>query len=78
MALRVVEDWYGIEDLEFAETVYARGAWIPREPYPCYEGIANTMRIHDSHEMRQYDVADFFDDSLLRELDDIGLIDNLY
>jgi len=36
------------------------------------------VRIHDSHTMRQYQAQDFYDNSLLRELDENGFIDSLY
>ena len=70
--------WYGYPDLEFARGRYQRADYVPRKPYPCYEGIINTMRIHDSHAMRQYTAQDFYDDSLIRELDQSGFIDSLY
>ena len=36
------------------------------------------MRIYDSPEMRKMKPEDFYDDSLMRELDKSGFIDNLY
>ena len=78
LALDVLARWYGIEDREFAETVYARGAWIPREPYPCYEGIARTMELYDSNEMRKHEPIDFYDDSAMRQIVESGFIDSLY
>ena len=78
LTLQVLDDWYGIEDREFAETVYARGAWIPREPYPCYEGIRRTMELYDSNEMRRHKPEDFYDDSVVRELIESGFINKLY
>ena len=65
-------------DLDFAEARYNRTDYIPRKPYPCYEGIRNTMELHDSNEMRRYTPEDFYDDSLMRELDESGFIDSLY
>jgi NitT/TauT family transport system substrate-binding protein len=78
LALDVAVRWYGIPDLETAKGRYDRADYVPRKPFPCYEGIVNSMRIHDSHEMRQYEAEDFYDDSLLRELDASGFIDELY
>jgi ABC-type nitrate/sulfonate/bicarbonate transport system substrate-binding protein len=74
----VMEKWYGIHDREFIRTLYSRGQWIPRKPYPCYEGYAKTMELYDSNEMRRYKPTDFYDDSLMRELDGEGFIDALY
>ena len=78
LALDVLAKWYGITDREFAETVYEAGRSIPRKPYPCYEGIKKTMEVYDSNEMRRYKPEDFYDDSLMRELDESGFIDSLY
>ena len=36
------------------------------------------MELYDSNEMRQYQAEDFYDDSILRELDESGFIDDLY
>ena len=70
--------WYGIPDRAMAEGRYQRADYVPRKPYPCIEGINNTMRIHDSHAMRQYQDTDFYDNSLISELDESGFIDALY
>ncbi len=78
LALQVLEKWHGITDRAYAETVYEGGAAIPRKPYPCYDGIRLTMEVYDSHEMRTRTAEDFYDDSLLRELDESGFIDSVY
>ena len=78
LVMQVLDQWYGIKDREYAENLYARGAWIPRKPYPCYEGFKKTAELYDSNEMRRYRVEDFYDDSLIRELDESGFIDTLY
>jgi ABC-type nitrate/sulfonate/bicarbonate transport system substrate-binding protein len=78
LAIDVLGRWYGITDRELAEVVYEEGASIPRRPYPCYEGITRTFELYDSNEMRRYSPDDFYDDSLLRVLDDSGFIDSLY
>ena len=53
-------------------------AAIPRKPYPCYDGIPRTMEVFDSHAMRAHRAEEFYDDSLLRELDESGFIDGVY
>lgn len=78
IAMQVMGDWYGFEDREYADNVYSRGAWIPQKPYPCYEGLNRTKELYDSNEMRRYSPQRFFNDSLVRELDDSGFIDDLY
>jgi NitT/TauT family transport system substrate-binding protein len=78
VALKVLAKWHGITDPEFARIVYERGQTIQRKPYPCYAGAKTTMELFDSNEMRRYRVEDFYDDSLMRELDESGFIDSLY
>ena len=78
LALRVLGDWYGITNADHARIFYERGAWIPRKPYPCYEGIKNALAAYDSNEMRRYQPSDFYDDSILREIEATGFIDALY
>jgi ABC-type nitrate/sulfonate/bicarbonate transport system substrate-binding protein len=78
LAKRSLEKWYGVTDPDRAQLVYERGAWIPRKPYPCYDGIERTMAVYDSNEMRRYRPTDFYDDSMMREIDASGFIDALY
>jgi len=78
LVLEILSKWHGITDRVYAETVYEGGQWIPRKPYPCYEGIRKAMERYDSNEMRSYTPEDFYDDSLIRELDESGFIDSLY
>jgi ABC-type nitrate/sulfonate/bicarbonate transport system substrate-binding protein len=78
LALRVMAKWNGVTDRKMAETIYGRGDSMPRKPYPCLDGIRKTMEIYDSNEMRRRRVEDFYDDTLLRELDQSGFLDGLY
>jgi ABC-type nitrate/sulfonate/bicarbonate transport system substrate-binding protein len=77
LAVQVIENWYGIDDEDLAKTIYTRGAWLPRKPYPCYEGYKKVMELYDSNEMRRYKPTDFYDDSLMREIDESGFLDGL-
>jgi len=78
VAFEVMNKWNGISDREFASFVYEGGKEMPRKPYPCVDGISKTMELFDSYEMRKYKVEDFYDDSLMRELDESGFIDSFY
>jgi ABC-type nitrate/sulfonate/bicarbonate transport system substrate-binding protein len=78
LALDVMARWHGITDRALAEVVYEEGLQIPRKPYPCYEGITNAMKVYDSNEMRKYSLQDFYDDELIKELDESGFIDSFY
>ncbi|MGI9260773.1 MAG: ABC transporter substrate-binding protein [Woeseiaceae bacterium] len=78
LALNVMAKWNGITDTDIATHAYERGQWMQKKPYPCYEGINNTFEMYDSNEMRKFKPTDFYDDSLLRELDESGFIDSFY
>ena len=78
LARQVMANWNALMGDESAETVYDRGDSFPRKPYPCYDGVKRTMEIYDSNEMRRYKPEDFYDDSLMRELDESGFLDRLY
>jgi ABC-type nitrate/sulfonate/bicarbonate transport system substrate-binding protein len=78
LVLDILAKWHGITDRAYAESIYENGKWIPSKPYPCYDGIINTMHLYDSNEMRKHSPKDFYDDSLMRELDESGFIDSLY
>ena len=78
LAVDVMMRWYGITDRQEAETIYERGRFLERRGYPCYAGIDNTLALYESSELRKHAARDFFDDSLLRELDASGFIDEVY
>ena len=78
LARQVMAKWNGLMGDEAAETIYDRGDSFPRKPFPCYDGVKKTMDLYDSNEMRRYKPEDFYDDSLMRELDESGFLDRLY
>jgi hypothetical protein len=78
LALNVMAEWNGITDTDISTHAYERGQWMPEKPFPCYDGIDNTFEMYDSNELRKFKPADFYDDSLIRELDESGFIDGLY
>jgi ABC-type nitrate/sulfonate/bicarbonate transport system substrate-binding protein len=78
LGISILQDWHGIDDREVAETAYDRGRWMPRKPYPCYEGVDNTFELYDSNEMRKYSPGDFYEDGFMKTLDESGFIDTLY
>lgn len=78
LARQVMAKWNHHMGEDLAETVYDRGDSFPRKPFPCYEGVKKTMEIYDSNEMRRYTPEDFYDDSLMRELEESGFLDRLY
>jgi hypothetical protein len=78
VAMQVMAKWHGMQDREFAGMLYAAGKEMPRKPYPCVDGIKNTLMLWDGNEARKYTPEDFYDDSLMRELDESGFLDSLY
>ncbi len=78
LARQVMAKWNDLMGDDLAEPVYDRGDSFPRKPYPCYDGVKKTMEVYDSNEMRRHTPQDFYDDSLMRELDESGFLDRLY
>ncbi|HWP84693.1 MAG TPA: ABC transporter substrate-binding protein, partial [Terriglobia bacterium] len=74
LAIQVMAKWHGMKDREFAGMIYASGKEMPRKPYPCVAGIKNTLMLWDSNEARKYKPEDFYDDSLMKELDASGFL----
>lgn len=77
-AFRTLNKWFQMEDPELLEFFYAEAAKLPSKPYPPYAGLKRMMEIYDSHEMRRYTAEYFYDDTIVRELDESGYIDTLY
>lgn len=77
-AFRTLRKWFQMTDPELLDFFYAEAAKLPSKPYPPTEGLKRMMEIYDSHEMRQYDIKHFYDDTIIRELDESGYIDSLY
>jgi len=78
LSLNLLTKWYGIKDRDLLEMIYEKVKWLVKKPYPCVEGIRMTMKLYDSHSMRQYSATDFYDDRYVKELDDRGFLDSLY
>jgi NitT/TauT family transport system substrate-binding protein len=77
-AFAAMAKWYGITEPAKQEEVYAQAAQLPSKPYPSVEGIKKMMDIYDYREMRLHQPEDFYDASMVAELDRSGYIDGLY
>jgi ABC-type nitrate/sulfonate/bicarbonate transport system substrate-binding protein len=77
IALRSMEKWNGMSR-ETAERIYKRGAWLPHKPYPCYAGYRKTLELYDSPDVRRHKPEEFYDDSIVRQIDATGYFDSLY
>jgi ABC-type nitrate/sulfonate/bicarbonate transport system substrate-binding protein len=75
---QALDKWYGVTDPEVQKQMYAYIDEIPAKPYPSIKGIEVIMDTYDSPQMQKYKVQDFYDDSLMREIDESGFIDSLY
>jgi ABC-type nitrate/sulfonate/bicarbonate transport system substrate-binding protein len=78
VAMRAIGKWWGVPDREIQRRMLLTGKEIPRKPYPNVDGIKLVMKLFNSPEMQKHKPEDFYDDSLMRELDKSGFIDNLY
>lgn len=78
-ALQSMTKWYGMSDREQMRMVWLAGRdTMSAKPYPAVEGIKKTMELYNSNEMRRHKPEDFYDASLIRELDQSGFIDQFY
>jgi NitT/TauT family transport system substrate-binding protein len=69
--------WLNIRDAAALDRMYGE-IDLPQKPYPSVEGIRQTFVLYDSPEMRKYRAEDFYDSSIMTELDRSGFIDRLY
>jgi hypothetical protein len=51
---------------------------MSRKIPPCVAGFQKMFELYDSPEMRKYKATDFYDESLMKELDQSGFIDKAY
>ncbi|MBT8132019.1 MAG: ABC transporter substrate-binding protein, partial [Gammaproteobacteria bacterium] len=75
---RTLRKWFQMDDPKLLEFFYREAEKLAAKPYPPYEGIRKVMQVYDSHEMRKYTLEHFYDDSIIKELDESGFIDSLY
>ena len=70
--------WFNITDEETQDIMYDHALDLPRVPYPAVDGIVKTMEVYDFREMHRRQPSDFYDDSIVRELEQSGFIAALY
>jgi hypothetical protein len=73
-----IAKWMNIRDPQAQASMYAAAMEFPVKSYPSVEGIQTIMDIYDGPEMRAHKVTDFYDSSLVAELDRAGTLDALY
>lgn len=75
---RAIAKWYGITDPQRQKLMWEGAKEMPAKPYPAVAGIRKVMELYDYHEMRLHKPEDFYDDSLMKKIDESGFIDALY
>ncbi len=75
---RAIGKWYAITDTRRQQLMWEGAKEMPAKPYPAVAGIKKVMELFNYHEMRLHKAEDFYDDSLMREIDKSGFIDGLY
>jgi ABC-type nitrate/sulfonate/bicarbonate transport system substrate-binding protein len=73
-----IAKWYGITDPKLQSLMWTAAKEMPSKPYPAVAGIKKVMELFNYHEMRLHKAEDFYDDTLMREIDQSGFIDALY
>lgn len=78
VARRVLREWNGVQDDTLAQDMMERGALLPREPYACVEGLRKTIELFPELGTDQFTAEDFYDNSIMQEIDASGFLDELY
>ena len=70
--------WFNIKDPVTQNRMYEEIEEIPLKPYPTVDGIKATLELYDSPQMRRFRAEDFYDASIMTELDRSGFLDRVY
>jgi NitT/TauT family transport system substrate-binding protein len=68
--------WFNITDPRIQDGMFAHVNKFEKKPYPSVEGIKQVFALYDSPEMRRHTPQEFYDSSLMEELDKSGFLDN--
>ena len=69
--------WFNITDAKTQEGMFAYVHQFEKKPYPSVDGIKRVFALYDSPEMRKHTPEEFYDSSLIAELDKSGFLDKL-
>lgn len=76
--IEILMNWTGIDDPELAEKTYEANLFaIPNKPLVSDASVEFFLDRSDSEEVRQMQVSDLVDDSIVQELDETGWIDSV-
>jgi NitT/TauT family transport system substrate-binding protein len=68
--------WFNITDAKTQDGMFASVNKFEKKPYPSVDGIKQVLAVYDSPAMRTHTPEDFYDSSLVAELDKSGFLDN--
>jgi NitT/TauT family transport system substrate-binding protein len=68
--------WFNITDASTQDGMFAYVSKFEKKPYPSVEGVKQVFSLYDSPEMRKHTPEEFYDSSLVAELDKSGFLDN--
>jgi len=69
-----VTKWFGITDSAALDRMFAEAQDFPARPWPAVEGIELMMSVYDTPEMRAHAPEDFYDSSVMEELECEGAL----
>jgi NitT/TauT family transport system substrate-binding protein len=75
--LRVLAKYHGIKDGNVANSMYEDGLKMNRRMEPCVQGFKDMFTLAYAG-IDKYKPADFYDESLMKELDKSGFVDSAY
>jgi NitT/TauT family transport system substrate-binding protein len=75
--LRVLAKYHGIKDRNVANSMYEDGLKMSRRMDPCVQGFKDMFTLPYAG-IDKYKPTDFYDESLMKELDKSGFIDSAY
>jgi NitT/TauT family transport system substrate-binding protein len=70
--------WYNVTDRAQQDDMYKQITASPEKPYPAVDGIKMVMQLFTHRELQRHKAEDFYDASLMAELDKSGFIDAVY
>ena len=68
--------WFNITDPNTQDGMFAHVNKFEKKPYPSVDGIKQVFALYDSPQMRRHTPQEFYDSSLMAELDKSGFLEN--
>jgi NitT/TauT family transport system substrate-binding protein len=68
--------WFNIKDARIQDGMFAYVHKFEKKPYPSVEGVKGVLALYDSPEMRKHTPGEFYDSSVMTELDKSGFLGN--